>query len=190
MKIPELFDALRKSTSELLGLGAVDDLSPIQSLKVDLASSLRLELDRLMAQQLRGEAVDLRALTVASEMLERLLRPADVVASNDPHAGAREELERFLTQRAEAIERKKEREARAEAERQQLPEPRVLSAEKTTSCTTTQPRVTYVDAAVIDPVPPPPAPAAAQSSDAEWSRWYRAGGGVRQAGWDSIPKGW
>jgi hypothetical protein len=36
---------------------------------------LRLEIDRITAQQMRGEPADMRSLIAANEALERLLKP-------------------------------------------------------------------------------------------------------------------
>lgn len=172
MKIPEFFDAVRKSTANLLGYDDVDTLTATQSLKVDLCSSLRLEMDRLMAQQLKGEAVDLRALATAAEMLERLLRPAEV-AERPGSSDAREKLHELLLVAGAG--------GRA--------------AERRTLTVAIGRRGRHDSGGLLSRSgrhrrPEPVRAAPQQSSDAEWLRWYRAGGSTRQAGWDSPPRGW
>jgi hypothetical protein len=94
-----LHDVLRRSTATMLHYD-VDDLSPIRALRLDLACSLRLEIDRNAALQARGEPADLRALTLAVESLERLLHLAEVTASDGgPRAGSAKERLRDLIQR-------------------------------------------------------------------------------------------
>jgi hypothetical protein len=94
----ELFAALRASTSEMLGLSTP---TPIQQLKVDLAASCRLEIDRIVSQQLAGHPADVKSLTALTESL-RSLFPAAADSGYD-FSGARAELEAFLTARAEKI---------------------------------------------------------------------------------------
>jgi hypothetical protein len=68
----ELYRRLRHETASLLGFD-VASLTPAQSIKTDLVSSLRLALDTLTAAQLAGEHVDTVKLLSAAEALERLL---------------------------------------------------------------------------------------------------------------------
>jgi hypothetical protein len=98
VNVREFFFAAKKETAGLLGFTDLDALTATQTLKLDVATSLRLEIDRLQSQQLRGEAADIRTLLAASEMLERLLlRPAEaVVAGADQFSGAREEFARLI----------------------------------------------------------------------------------------------
>jgi hypothetical protein len=115
---PEFFDALRADTSRLLGFSSVDGLAPSQSLKVDIVSSLRLELDRVQAAQLRGEPIDMKVLMMAGEMLERLLRPAEaVVAGADQFSDARERLAQLIDGLAGAAEHEQARVEREEITR-------------------------------------------------------------------------
>lgn len=75
----ELHNALKRSTAKLLQYD-VDNLTPQQTLRLDLACSLRLEIDRNASLQARGEAADLKSLITASQALESLLRPDAVGA--------------------------------------------------------------------------------------------------------------
>lgn len=92
----DIYARLRAETAITLGLN-LGALSPIQSLRLDLAVSLKLELDRIAAAQARGEPADLRALSSCSESLERLLRPAETASapSHTPSA-ARLKLQELL----------------------------------------------------------------------------------------------
>jgi hypothetical protein len=93
----DVYARLRIETCAMLGFAGVEMLTPLQSLKLDVACVLRLELDRAAALQAKGEAVDIKALTVAAEALERLLRPAEVVvAGADQHSDAREAFEALM----------------------------------------------------------------------------------------------
>jgi hypothetical protein len=107
----KFYNALRASTAALLNYD-IDKLTLQQSLKVDLASSLRLEIDRITAAQLSGTAVDLRELILATESLTRLMSPAAGNASISEFAGAREELAALIMRRIENI---RAREAQADA---------------------------------------------------------------------------
>jgi hypothetical protein len=102
----ELFALLRASTSEMLGFGTP---TPVQQLKVDLAASLRMEIDRIVSQQLAGQAADVRALTALTESL-RSLFPAAADSGHD-FSGAKEELARFLADRAGRIEHRELKES-------------------------------------------------------------------------------
>jgi hypothetical protein len=205
------YEALRAETAGMLKYDLAD-LSLVQGLQVDLVSLLRLEVDTLQGKVLAGEQVDLMRLSAALTMLHKLLPPAELKteSSKPDFSGAREELERFLQNRFEAIEYGYARESEIEAEVQadfyrdamRPPAPARIGPPAPA-------RVVYVDHAVIndrdEPVSPPalaavPATRKAPSSDAEWARWYQSGSGsVRQAGWglsaswlvkaDNEPKG-
>jgi hypothetical protein len=101
----KFYAALRANTAALLNYD-IDNLSLQQSLKVDLAASLRLEIDRITAAQLKGESVDLRELVLATESLSRLVAPAGTgtEAQQPDFEGAREKLSQFLDDRAERLE--------------------------------------------------------------------------------------
>src|SRR5438552_9477380 len=53
----------------------LDNLSPEQATRLDVASALRVLLDNQSARLVRGESLDARELLMASEALSRLLPP-------------------------------------------------------------------------------------------------------------------
>jgi hypothetical protein len=81
----------RRESAALLGLGDVERLSPADTLRCDLISTLRLAIDGEQATVLDGGAADLAKLITATENLIRLLpghelpepKPADG-GPNDP----------------------------------------------------------------------------------------------------------
>lgn len=73
---PAVFERLRSQTATLLGFDLAN-MTPLRSLRLDRATLLRLELDRLQAQQSAGQAVDLSRVATASQQLEALLPPED-----------------------------------------------------------------------------------------------------------------
>jgi hypothetical protein len=206
VNVQEFFTAVRKQTAGLLGFTDLDALTATQTLKLDVATSLRLEIDRLQSQQLRGEAADLRVLIAAAEMLERLLKPVEVAAeAADQHCDAREKLAALIDglsaaaehEWAEACSRESEAAATSPPAPARIgPPPR-------------QAHVEYIDGACLDArdepstsahVPPAvgvaatpskrtsePARAPGAASDAEWLSWYRSGGDTGR-GIHSIPK--
>lgn len=91
---PEVFERLRVKTADLLGLN-LEKLTPLKALKLDRAVLLRLELDRLQAQQAAGEAVDLGRMKAASEQLEELLPRDDGSTNLDLSLLSDEELKVF-----------------------------------------------------------------------------------------------
>jgi hypothetical protein len=98
-------DRLRKETAELLGLD-IDDLTATQSIRLDRAATLRLELDDIESRKLQGATFDAVKYIAVSEALERMLggQPEQPSSDRDLFAGARDELERFLVARAQRIE--------------------------------------------------------------------------------------
>ena len=91
-----LHEALRRTMAGELHYD-LDSLSPLQNLRLDLAVSLRLELDRHAAAQARGEAIDLKSLISASEWLEKLLRPAELATTEHPGSeSARRRMEEHI----------------------------------------------------------------------------------------------
>lgn len=178
-----LHDALRRSTAQMLHYNLAN-LSPVEALRLDTAIALRLELDRSAAAQARGEAVDVRALTAAAEALERLLHPAETVSQAKPHSAAIERLRALIDATILAgpdPDAPSRAELEAEIER--------LRAELAARDSTPAPAVTVPSADNIVPLRSVPAPTQQQpapvsvkappppSSEAEWLRWYRAGGG-------------
>ena len=63
---------LRADTAKLLGFD-LNNLSPSQSVRVDRAASLRLQLDDIQSAQLRGDAIDMPRFILASKELEAML---------------------------------------------------------------------------------------------------------------------
>jgi hypothetical protein len=63
----------RRESAALLGLGDVERLSPADTLRCDLISTLRLAIDGEQATVLDGGAADLAKLITATENLIRLL---------------------------------------------------------------------------------------------------------------------
>lgn len=99
---------VRLATSELLNLD-VNNLTPAESLKVDLASTLLLEVDTLQGQQLTGERVDMNRFSLALGLLQKLL-PASPLSPAIPEPnfdGAAEEFAKLIEQRAGAIRARK-----------------------------------------------------------------------------------
>jgi hypothetical protein len=107
----QLLDRMRKLTADLLGYD-LSNLTPAQSVRLDRAATLRLELDDIQSRQLAGMPIDMTKFVVASEALERMLGgdPEQPTQRYD-FSGAREELAALLAQRADALERRAEREA-------------------------------------------------------------------------------
>jgi hypothetical protein len=100
--VADVYARLRAETAKMLGYD-IADLTAVQTLRLDLAASLRLEIDRITALQMRGEPADLRALTSAAESLEKLLHP-EVGPTGNASEGAREEFARLLDGLAGAAE--------------------------------------------------------------------------------------
>jgi hypothetical protein len=111
----ELFTLLRASTEKMLGLSAP---TPVQQLKIDLVASLRMEIDRIVSQQLAGHPADVRALTGLTESL-RSLFPVAADPGVD-FSGAKAELAALLDRRAAAHERRESRLLEEIAEREEL----------------------------------------------------------------------
>jgi hypothetical protein len=63
---------LRADTAKLLDLDP-NNLTPAQSVRLDRAASLRLQLDDIQAAQLRGEQIDMPRFILASKELEVML---------------------------------------------------------------------------------------------------------------------
>jgi hypothetical protein len=113
MSAPDLETKSRRlfsGTCELLGLDP-KNLTLTQRLRVSRASALRLQIDDLEKAQLLGQSIDINKLVDASEKLERLVGGDPDAPSQPDFTGAREELRRLLDQRADALERRRERAA-------------------------------------------------------------------------------
>ena len=207
------FERLRAETATLLKLDLADDLPLTQSLQLDLVSLLRLEVGDLQGKVLAGDTVDLNRLAVAFGMLQKLLPPAElkVESSKPDFEGARQELERFLTARHDALEHAEEREVhrlRAEVARlrgEGTSEAARAPGEASVAGVAPAPaRVAYIDAAVVGdpdpPAPPPPTPPktltpaqvaerikaeATKPRDEPWRQSYSTPFGIH-----NIPRGW
>ena len=104
-----LRERMRKVTAELLGYD-LSKLTPSQSVRLDRAATLRLELDDVQSRQLAGLPIDTTKFVSASEALERMLGSDPEKRSEHlDFTGAREELLHFLDGRAAALERRDER---------------------------------------------------------------------------------
>jgi hypothetical protein len=71
----QLYSRLRIETAALLGFD-LSALTASQGARLDRATMLRWELDRIAGSQVRGDAIDVSRAVTASEALERLLSPA------------------------------------------------------------------------------------------------------------------
>ena len=195
--VADVYARLRTETAKMLGFD-IDALTPVQALRLDLAASLQLEIDRITALQMRGEPADLKAMTSAAELLEKLLHPAEVAQTRNPHEGAREELARFLQGRADAADAEWARQSEAEAEAaadyyRDLARPPVAASVPTPAApAAAEPRLRVVRNEAPPPVAVPVVasqPSQSSPSERDWAAWYYAGGGsVRQPGWDDIPR--
>jgi len=165
LNLPEFFATLRQDTARLLGFAGVEGLSATAGLKVDLASSLRLEIDRMQAAQLRGEAADLRVLVVAGEMLECLLRPTEIVQQVQRSTDSRDRLKALIDATIRAgpatdpsVPTPEARVAELEAEVEQL------RAELEVARAAPPPAAPSADVVPLRPAPPPRTLTAAESA--------------------------
>jgi hypothetical protein len=110
----QLLDRTRSLTADLLRYD-LNNLTPAQSIRLDRAAALRLELDDISSRQLAGLPVDMAKFVVASEALERMLggNPDQQYDNRHDFSGAKQELLRFLDDRAKTQERKAKRLAAA-----------------------------------------------------------------------------
>jgi hypothetical protein len=105
---------LRADTAKLLNYD-INNLSAWQSVRLDRASTLRLQLDDISAAQLRGEVVDMPRFILASKELEAMLGGNPDASTAHDFSGAREELRQFFARRADPIRKRDERLAEAKA---------------------------------------------------------------------------
>jgi hypothetical protein len=66
-----MFGRLRGETAKMLGHN-LDQISLVQSVRLDRAIALRIEIDRVQAQRAQYQPIDIGRLTTAREQLERL----------------------------------------------------------------------------------------------------------------------
>jgi hypothetical protein len=114
-----IYNSLRASTIALLGYDSVDPLSSAQEIRISRAISLRLIVDAAQAKQLRGEPIDVKAFTDASESLEKLCGGNPEASTTGPDSGVLAELDHQLDRQMEMLERNMARDpdaARAEFE--------------------------------------------------------------------------
>jgi hypothetical protein len=118
--VAAFYKHLRATTAQLLGYADADNLSAAQQIRLERAVSLRMICDDTAARQMRGQPIDVRAFTDASESLEKLCGGSpDAPAAGHDFSGAREELARHFDRLAEAHERRLARDpnkARADLE--------------------------------------------------------------------------
>jgi hypothetical protein len=122
-------------------------LTAAQEVRLSRAVVLRLELDDIESRKLQGAPFDAAKYIVISEAFERLVGGQPDAPATRDFSGAREELERFVTARAEKIAHREQTESeRLRAKVADLAEEneklRVLHA-----CSSAQP---------ASPSPPPP----------------------------------
>ena len=107
---------LKAETAAMLGLDPAD-LSKTEGLRLDITSLLLLEIHSLQGSILANDQIDLARLSSALTMLQKLLpsealnAPVPLANSNHDFAGAKEELDRLLIQRAERLEAREIRES-------------------------------------------------------------------------------
>ena len=101
-----MHDQLRADTCQLLRYD-IANLTPAQEVRLERALVLRLEIDDLTSRKLAsaGLPFDVKSFVAASESLELLVGGDPEQASpTDDFADAKEELNRFLVERAERVE--------------------------------------------------------------------------------------
>jgi hypothetical protein len=111
----ETYAAVRAESAELLHY-SLDDLTPIQSMRLDLITSLRFGLDAVQAEIITGTRVDLAKLLAVSETLAKLLPalaegpPAPAPRSDDDRDDTIRELDRLLSgiREAQTVEEREE----------------------------------------------------------------------------------
>jgi hypothetical protein len=104
------YKKLRAATVEMLGLGGENNLTPVQSLQIDLISVLLLEIDSLQGQQLAGQPIDMSRLATALSMLQKLMPPTSLspTLSEPNFDGAAAEFARLIAQRATSLEARRD----------------------------------------------------------------------------------
>jgi hypothetical protein len=71
---PSIYAKAHRDVASMLGYD-LDNLTPEQATRLDVATALRVLLDNQSARLVRGESLDARELLMASEALSRLLPP-------------------------------------------------------------------------------------------------------------------
>jgi hypothetical protein len=107
--LSDVHEQLRRDTAAMLKYDYTN-LTAAQSVRLDRAAMIRLELDDCQTKKLAGQPFDMNKYIVSSEALERLFggdpeAPNQTREDDDESAGAREKLSQFLSDRAEKLER-------------------------------------------------------------------------------------
>ena len=104
MTLSDMAQQLRRDTARMLGYDYTN-LMAAQSVRLDRAAMLRLELDDCQTKKLAGQPFDTNKYVAASEALEHLVggNPEQTNAAYD-FTGAKAELTHFFNERAAAIE--------------------------------------------------------------------------------------
>src|SRR5689334_17373916 len=105
---------MRKLTADLLGYDLAN-LTSAQSIRLDRAAALRLELDDIQSRQLAGLTIDMTKYVAASEALERLVGGDPERPTQNDFSKDAAELSALLNLRYEAIKRRRAVEAAAVA---------------------------------------------------------------------------
>jgi hypothetical protein len=77
-----MFERVRAETAKMLGYN-LDQLGLVQSVRLDRAIALRIEIDRVQAQQAQDQPIDIGRLSAASEQLEKLILLSEEQPSYD-----------------------------------------------------------------------------------------------------------
>jgi hypothetical protein len=196
----------RSEAAALLGVD-IDHLSPADSLRVDMISSLRLVIDSEQASVLSGGAADLGKLNVAVQSLIALLPGRELPAPAEQHGDPRVEMLRIYMQMRErgeiglTADRVAELEAESERLRGQLVAGGLIPALPDVPTAITPPTCDIVppsERAECDPGPsvglddPPKrapvtieASAPAKPPRPAWEDWLAAGGSVGGDRWSN-----
>jgi hypothetical protein len=70
--VRKLYETVRRETAGIMGYSAAD-LTPVQTMRLDLATSLRFALDNGQSKIINGKSADVSELIAASETLAKLL---------------------------------------------------------------------------------------------------------------------
>jgi hypothetical protein len=73
--VSSVYAKARGEVASMLGYTDLDNLSPEQSTRLDIGTSLRVLLDHQSGRLLRGEILDARELLLASDALAKILPP-------------------------------------------------------------------------------------------------------------------
>jgi hypothetical protein len=193
---------LRRDTAKLLKLD-IDNLTPAQSVRLDRASTLRLELNDIEERKLIGAPFDTAKYIAASEALERMLGGDPERAHEQDFSADAAALKALLYRRADALAQRRDSEAKSieastsenHATGQYLPIAKQRAPTETVDSPVaelmpanevppTRPRVEYIDETPSREKPPSP------TTQSYFSSVPAAGGlGPLRRGADWLPKG-